>query len=142
MSARWTIEDVERVKAKTSPCKKVIHNKGISANALTKHALHILDLAGFNVWRQNNAAVFDTTKKVYRKNSSTPGISDIIGFHRKTAQFIACEIKAGKDKLSKEQEVFLSSVNKAGGIGMVVRSIDDLESFLKHQKNFVQMISS
>jgi VRR-NUC domain len=102
-----------------------------SANVLTKHALKILDLKGFHVWRQNNGGVYDAKKNCYRANSSTPGISDIIGFNRKTGQFIACEIKAGKDKLSIEQDVFLKRVNDAGGIGMVVRSVQDLETFLK-----------
>ncbi len=62
------------------------------------------------------------------------GISDIIGFHRHTGRFIACEIKAGKDKLSVEQEQFLSDVKQAGGVGIVVRSIDCLETFLNNQQ--------
>lgn len=83
------------------------------------------------MWRQNNGGVYDPTIKKFRKNSSTPGISDIIGFHKKTGRFIACEIKAGKDRLSDEQIEFLKNVNDAGGVGMVVRTIDDLEKFLK-----------
>lgn len=103
----------------------------ISANTLTKHALKILDLKGFYVWRQNNGGVYDPVKKVFRANSSTPGISDIIGFHKRTGQFIACEIKAGKDRLSKSQELFLDSVKRSGGVALVVRCIEDLEQFLK-----------
>lgn len=104
---------------------------GISANALTKNSLRVLSLKGYHVWRQNNGGVFDPKLKRFRANSSTPGISDIIGFHKKTGRFIACEIKAGKDRLSDEQKEFLKNVNNAGGIGMVVRTIDDLENFLK-----------
>jgi len=102
-------------------------NKGITANALTKHTLRILDLRGFHVWRQNNAAVYDPTKKVFRRNSSTPGISDIIGFHRKTGHFIAVEIKIGKDRISKEQQTFIDSVVRSGGIGIILRDMDGLE---------------
>ena len=148
--SRWTIEDIERVKQRN--CKKTSDrnldqvaeiqpvqnsskqkkiNNTISANALTKHALKILDLSGYHVWRQNNGAVYDEKKKCFRKNSSTHGISDIIGFNRKTGQFIACEIKVGKDKLSPEQEVFLNSVKRSGGIALVAKSIDDLEQFYK-----------
>lgn len=148
--SRWTMQDIERVKQRN--CKNTsdsilaqvteiqpVQNSSkqkkckntISANALTKHALKILDLSGYHVWRQNNGAVYDENKKCFRKNSSTPGISDIIGFHRKTGQFISCEIKVGKDKLSPEQEVFLNSVKRSGGIAFVAKSIDDLEQFYK-----------
>lgn len=95
-------------------------------NGLTKQTLRILDLAGFKVWRQNNAAVYDATKGIYRRGSATPGISDIIGFHRKTGQFIAVEIKTGKDRLSDEQRNFLSDVEKAGGVAFVVKTFDDV----------------
>lgn len=103
----------------------------ITANALTKHTIRLLDLKGFNVWRQNNGGVYDPTNKVFRRNSSTPGISDIIGYHKKTGKFIAVEIKIGKDKLSPYQEQFLSGVNKAGGIGVVIKDMDELEKFAK-----------
>ncbi|HOZ84734.1 MAG TPA: hypothetical protein PK191_04540 [Niabella sp.] len=66
-------------------------------------------------------------KAIHNKNSATPGISDIIGFHRKTGQFIAFEIIVGKDNLSNEQEIFLKHMNRAGGIGIEVRKIEDLE---------------
>lgn len=100
----------------------------ISANTLTRHALRALDLSGFHVWRQNNGGVYDPTRKVFRANSSTPGIADIIGYHRKTGQFIACEIKAGKDRLSAEQDRFLDGVRKAGGVAMVIRTMDEVEA--------------
>lgn len=99
----------------------------ISANTLTQHALRVLTLKGYVVWRQNNGGIFDPTKKVFRRNSSTPGISDIIGYHKATAQFLAVEIKVGRDKLSEEQTRFLASVKASGGLALVIRSIDDLE---------------
>lgn len=123
---RWTIKDIENLKTK----KKIVV-PGISANALTKHSLRVLSLKGYHVWRQNNAGVYDPGLKRFRANSSTPGISDVIGFHRKTGRFIACEIKAGKDRLSDEQIEFLKNVNESGGIGIVVRTIDDLEKFME-----------
>lgn len=99
----------------------------VSANALTRHTLTMLKLKGYHAWRQNNAAVWDPTKKVFRKNSATHGISDVIGFHKQLGTFIACEIKVGRDKLSEEQEAFISSVNSSGGIGLVIRTMDDVE---------------
>jgi len=100
-------------------------------NALTKYTLRVLDLKGFNAWRQNNGGVYDPKLQKFRKNSSTPGVSDIIGYHRKTGKFIACEIKFGEDDLSLDQERFLSGVERAGGIALVIRTSEDLESFMK-----------
>jgi len=124
-SKGWNARNIESIGKQKSIA-------AISANALTRHALRVLDLKGFHVWRQNNGAVYDPVKKVFRRNSSTPGISDIIGFHRKTGQFIACEIKAGKDKLSPEQEVFLAGVKRAGGVALVIRAIGELEEIFKN----------
>ena len=53
------------------------------ANQLTVQTLKALSLKGYHVWRQNNGGVYDPVKKVFRRNSSTPGVSDIIGFHKK-----------------------------------------------------------
>ncbi len=103
-------------------------------NALTKQALRVLDLKGYEVWRQNNAAVYDTKIEKFRANSSTPGIVDIIGYQRKTGIFVACEIKAGKDRLSQDQINFLNRVSINGGLAMVVRTTDHLEQFIKNQK--------
>jgi hypothetical protein len=75
--------------------------------------------------------VWDPAKKVFRANSSTPGISDVLGFHKRTGIVIACEIKVGKDKLSPEQEAFLKAINEAGGIGRVVRNTNDIEELCK-----------
>ncbi len=149
-SNRWTIKQLEDFTAKREE-EKTAHKKEenlftkttlkysakepknipapkISANVLTKHALRVLDLKGWNVWRQNNGGVYDPTNQCFRANSSTPGISDIIGFHKRTGQFIACEIKVGKDTLSQEQILFLDRVRRAGGVAMEVRTIDQLEN--------------
>jgi hypothetical protein len=102
-----------------------------TANNLTKQAMRVLDLKGFRVWRQNNGGVYDPVKKIFRKGSSTPGISDILGFHRKTGIIVACEIKAGKDKISPDQEVFLNSVKRAGGHAIIIRTVDDITELYK-----------
>lgn len=98
-----------------------------SANALTQQALRVLTLKGYVVWRQNNGAVWDPKKRLFRKNkSSLLGVPDILGYHKGTAVVIAAEIKAGKDKVSPEQERFLASVKASGGIALVIRNSDDL----------------
>jgi len=99
----------------------------IDTNKLTQYTIMILRLSGFNVWRQNNAAVYDPTKKVYRRNSSTPGIPDIIGYKKDTGVFVGVEIKVGRDKLSPAQLKFLMDLQKAGGWYWVVKTYEDAE---------------
>lgn len=81
----------------------------------------------------------------------TPGTSDLIGWRRVwraetdsiegcafvigadyVAQFVAIEIKRGRDKERAKQSGFLRDVNAAGGIGLVVR--DTIEDFEKQWK--------
>ncbi|GAA3940573.1 VRR-NUC domain-containing protein [Hymenobacter algoricola] len=101
------------------------------AASLTKAALALLALHGFTMWRQNNGGVWDPTRQLFRAGSSTPGISDTLGYHRVTGRFCAVEIKYGKDTLSKPQTAFLAEVRRAGGFACCCRSIDQLERELK-----------
>lgn len=103
----------------------------LTANRLTKEALRIFDLCGYEVWRQNNAAVYDEKKQVYRKGGVKKGVSDIIGYHRKKGYMIAAEIKVGRDKLSSEQAKFLGGIVRSGGVGVVIKNYNDLEHFLQ-----------
>ena len=100
----------------------------IDTNKLTQYTIMILKLSGFNVWRQNNAAVYDPTKKVYRRNSSTPGIPDIIGYKKDTGVFVGVEVKVGKDKLSKDQVNFANALQDSGGWYWTVKTFDDADA--------------
>ena len=61
-----------------------------------------------------------------------PGSADLIGFHsriigpehvgRRIAQFLAVEIKTGKDRLNHKQPAWLDMVRKFGGIVRVAYS--------------------
>ena len=99
--------------------------------SLTKAALSLLVMYGFKVWRQNNGGVYDAKLECYRAGSSTPGISDIIGYHKATGRFAAVEIKSGADTLSDVQEDFLDEVRRAGGFACVGRDIGQIERELK-----------
>lgn len=84
------------------------------ANALTKSVLDYMTMQGFKVWRQNNIATFDAKIKSYRKFTGLKGVPDVIGYCKSTGVFVAIEVKAGKDKLSPEQKIFLSDSQNAG----------------------------
>jgi len=95
-------------------------------NALTKSIITLLTLEGCTAWRQNNGAVYDASFGGYRAGSVTPGISDVLGYHKATGRFVAVEVKTGSDKLSEEQIAFLDNVRAAGGFACEGRSIDQV----------------
>lgn len=53
------------------------------------------------------------------------GSSDLIGWSE-NGHFVAVEVKGPKGKLTKEQSNFIDEVNKAGGIGIVAYSVEDV----------------
>jgi hypothetical protein len=100
-----------------------------NANQLAAYAVKVFTQAGWICWRQNNVAVCDRGQ--FRRFVGLKGVSDVIGFHATDGRFLAVEIKVGRDRLSPDQANFLHSVNRAGGLGIVVTHAKDLETFLK-----------
>lgn len=125
------------------------------ANQLTTMILHFLNLNGCVAFRNNVMGVFDqglalknilslktvnektlrkALQKSYRKSHERKGVSDIIGFEKKTGRFIAIEVKYGKDQLSIYQTDFLRQVTKGGGIAIVAKTYDQfVHDFQKQQ---------
>lgn len=143
MSNRWTLKEVQlKLGQKAEPGKpaqkfipKNRKDGGDSpANRLTKKAIALFHAMGFFAWRQNNNAVWDAKLKIFRKNSTRRGVSDILGYNKKTAVILACEIKIPPDKLSDDQVEFLEGIRRAGGIAVVFRSDEDLDNFYKKYK--------
>jgi len=68
---------------------------------------------------------------------ANPGGSDLIGWRpvvitpdmvgHKLAVFTALEVKTATGHVEAEQQAFIDSVNQSGGMGQIVRSIDDIE---------------
>jgi penicillin-binding protein-related factor A (putative recombinase) len=80
----------------------------------------------------DSVGIYDTKLKKFRANKNRfriKGVSDILGIWE--GKFLAIEVKAGKNRLTQEQKVFLDRVNQEGGIGLVARSIADVEQILK-----------
>ena len=97
-----------------------------NTNALTQAIVGYLNLNGFIAWRQNTVGVFDRKKNTFRKNpNQKTGIPDIIGYRKSDAVFIGIEIKTGSDTLSNVQLIFLQTLKQAGGIALVVSSLDE-----------------
>lgn len=75
--------------------------------------MQLLQLRGCDVWVNNNIPVRG------RKFLGRVGSSDIIGIHKKTGMFVACEVKTKTDYFSLEQIEFLGIVRRAGGLSLV-----------------------
>lgn len=138
---------IQKKHAKKTPSK--------GANQLTATILHFLNLNDCVAWRNNTMGVFDQNlatknilclkqtnkntirgalKKSYRKSHERKGVSDIIGFEKKTGRFIAVEVKHGKDQLSIYQTDFLRQVKKGGGMAIVAKTYDQfINDFQKLQ---------
>lgn len=77
-----------------------------------------------------------TDKTIGLRFGLRKGSSDLIGFKtvkitknmigKKIAVFMAIECKIKNRKPTNEQKIFINNVRKFGGIGIVVRSINDL----------------
>ena len=54
------------------------------------------------------------------------GSSDLIGWENGTGLFTALEVKTPTGAVTSEQHNFIDAVNKNGGIGRIIRSIEDI----------------
>jgi protein involved in polysaccharide export with SLBB domain len=74
-----------------------------------------------------NSAAFKVGGRYVRANSE-PGCSDLLVCYR--GRFVAFEVKREGNYPTVEQQSFLDAVNRAGGVGCVVRSVDDAAAVL------------
>lgn len=95
---------------------------------------------GLRVFRQNVGAYKDPRSgRVIRYGLHT-GSADLIGWHsvvitpamvgHRFARFVSIEVKTPTGRLSPEQETWQAAVQKAGGIAVVARSVDDVRFLL------------
>lgn len=90
---------------------------------------------------RNNVGLFKTQDGRNVQTGLCVGSSDLIGFQsvtitpemvgQKIAIFTAIEIKTEKGKVSPQQDKFIEMVARFGGIGAIVRSIDEAMEVLK-----------
>lgn len=90
-----------------------------------------LDLVLF----RNHTGAIKSEEGRWHRMGLCKGSADLIGWHRKTGQFVAIEVKRRDGRLSKEQAVFLQNVNKSGGIGICCNDETKLEDQLNDHQN-------
>lgn len=84
---------------------------------------------GFSV---HNGGVFDPRIGAYRANRGAgrrKGIADLIGSWN--AQLFCVEVKTLTGKLSAEQKVFRDDVIKAGGLYIVIKSVEEIVDWVR-----------
>ena len=82
---------------------------------------------GHRVFRNNIGVAKDVDNRYIRYGVCNPGGADLIGW-TKMGKFLAIEVKSAKGKLTAHQNSFLMAVMKSGGVGIVARSVDDVEN--------------
>lgn len=93
-----------------------------------------LSLNGYIVLRNNSGFIFLESKNGKRAiKMGKAGASDIIACSPE-GKFVAIECKVNS-KLTEKQKQFLDDVAEKGGIALVVKSLDDLITFIKQTKN-------
>lgn len=127
--ARWTSKDLEALKAAVLGRKAAEVPKGETANRMTANILRAINMQpGCVAYRINNVGVWDEQKGIYRKGNTQKGIADIAAVIRGKSVWI--EVKAGRDKLSRDQIIFRQEIVGAGGIYFEARSTDAFLDFL------------
>lgn len=89
---------------------------------LVKACLAYLTLQNIPAWRMNTGATRVGERFI---RFGTPGMADIIGIYP-GGRFLAVETKSPKGRLRPTQEVWLQRVRDAGGVALVVRSLEEL----------------
>lgn len=94
---------------------------------------------GLRVFRNNVGAIKDRNNRLVRYGLCT-GSADLIGWQsvvitpamvgQRFARFVSIEVKTPSGRLSPEQETWQAAVQKAGGIAVVARSVDDVKFLL------------
>ena len=102
------------------------------ANSLTGAILNYIRMTGGHAERVNNIARQVTTKtgaKVFIPSANFRGTADIhackkVQLVEAVGQFVAIEVKIGKDKQSEAQAYYQECVEGAGGVYIIASDID------------------
>lgn len=105
--------------------------KPLSEKQIENQILSFLKSCGIFAFKVKSMGTFDPKRGMFRSPSPwyRKGVSDILCCI--AGRFVAFEVKTPKGRLSDHQKLFLKDVESAGGVATVVRSVDDVKSFLE-----------
>lgn len=110
----------------------------LSEADIRRQIIDFLNYERYIAWTNNTGAFqgsYTNKKGITRKRFvrfSQPGFSDIFAIQPKTGLFVALEVKTPKRRkdVTRQQQDFIDLVNKQGGIGAIVTSIDEVAELL------------
>ncbi len=103
---------------------------------LVNVCVQYLQLSRIPAWVNNTGAVkLGECEKPRFVRFGIVGASDIVGCLPPTGRFLGVECKTGTGKPTPVQESFLQMINDAGGLGIVVYELDDLQAALDERKD-------
>jgi hypothetical protein len=103
----------------------------MTEQAIIREIMLAVTKAGGRLWRNNVGQLQDINGRWVQFGVCNPGGSDLIGFTA-DGRFLAVEVKAGKTPTTGPQERFIEAVNKAGGVGVIARSVGDVMEALSY----------
>ena len=79
------------------------------------------------IFRNSLGRFQDATGRWVRFGIANPGGADLIGWRtvNGVARFLAIECKSERGQTTEAQDTFLQAVRRAGGIGIVARSVEE-----------------
>lgn len=89
---------------------------------------------GIYSWKNQSVGIFDAKKQVFRKSKNPwhiNGVADILGVIE--GRFLSIEVKSKKGVHSDSQKTFAENVGKNGGIYILARSVEDVQSALSSE---------
>ena len=92
---------------------------------IQKQILNWLRWKGIPCYKHQNAGIRKPDGSYIPTH--TRGVSDIIGCLPKTGRFLAIEVKRPGGKPTPEQQQFIDTINAAGGLAFVARTIEEVE---------------
>ena len=103
----------------------------ISEKHIQKAILDYLAFKKIFHYRQNSGA-FKTESGGYMRTASVSGLPDIVAI--KDGIYIGLEVKTATGRQSEEQREIQDRITAAGGLYLVVRSVDDVRKIFEVKK--------
>lgn len=85
--------------------------------------LAVGSMEGVVLWRNQVGSVESEGR--WQRYGLVKGASDLIGLVAPYGRFLALEVKTKRGRVRPEQQMFLDLVNRMGGVGRVVRSVEE-----------------
>jgi hypothetical protein len=85
-------------------------------------------------WKNNNGAVYDGRRGVFRKPMSKyliNGVSDIVGMYKGKPLFLEVKTSKAPSRVTAKQKHFIERTKNLGAISAIVTSIEDVQNVLR-----------